>query len=122
MAEEQGGKAEEETNFYLITLQRCHNTLIPNAMDAVYDGVGNPGKPIADAINGGGWECTQADTWVTELLQHTNKILPAFEDARAAVSTEMSSERSTHGGDTVPKDHPHGLAWNRTWHIRQHNI
>ncbi|HSK48814.1 MAG TPA: hypothetical protein VLA05_12580 [Coriobacteriia bacterium] len=123
MSGEQGGdKPEEETNFYLVTLKGCHDTLIPNAMDAVYDGVGDPGKPIADAINGGGWECSQADTWVTELLQHTNKVMPAFEDARSAVSTEMAAERGAHGGDTVPKDHPHGVAWNRTWHIRRHNL
>jgi hypothetical protein len=125
MSGDEGGDkaAEEETNFYLITLKGCHDTLIPNAMDAVYDGAGDPGKPIADTINGGGWECTEADTWVTELLEHTKQVLPAFEDARSAVSAEMSSERSAHGGkDTVPKDHPHGIAWNRSWHIQRYNI
>jgi hypothetical protein len=126
MAGEEGGgdqAAEEETNFYLLTLQGCRDTLIPNAIDAVYAGVGDPGKPIADAINGGGWECSQADTWVAELLSHTGKVMPAFEDAKSEVGTAMSSERSAHGGkDTVPKDHPHGNAWNRTWHIRRHNL
>jgi hypothetical protein len=123
MSGDQGGdKPEMETNYYLLTLQGCHNTLIPNAMSTVYDGTGDPGKPIAEAINGGGWECTEADAWVTELLEHTKKVMPAFEDARSAVSSEMSAERSAHGGDEVPKDHPHGLAWNRTWHVRRHNL
>jgi hypothetical protein len=123
MSGEQGGeKPEEETNYYLLTLKGCRDTLIPTAMDAVYDGLGDPGKPIADAISGGGWECTEADSWVSELLEHTRTIMPAFEDARAAVSAEISAERGAHGGDTVPKDHPHGLAWNRTWHVRQHNL
>ena len=102
----------EETNFYLITLQQCRDTLIPNARDAVYDGQGDPGSSIASAINGGGWECDKATEWVSELLEHTRRVMPAFDDAISDVSAAMSSERGAHGGkDTVPKDHPHGLAW-----------
>jgi hypothetical protein len=114
----QGDKAaEEETNFFLITLQQCRDTLIPNARDAVYDGRGDPGSSIASAISGGGWECTQATEWVNELLQHTRPVMPAFDDAIGDVSAAISAERAAHGGkDTVPKGDPHGLAWNRTWH------
>jgi hypothetical protein len=109
--------AEEETNFYLITLQNCRDTLIPNARDAVYAGQGDPGSSIASAINGGGWQCDKATEWVTELLEHTRKVMPAFDDAISDVGAAISAERAAHGGkDTVPKDHPHGLAWNRTWH------
>ena len=109
--------AEEETNFYLITLQHCRDTLIPSARDAVYSGQGDPGSTIANAINGGGWECDKATEWVTELLEHTRKVMPAFDDAISDVSAAISAERAAHGGkDTVPKDDPHGLAWNRTWH------
>ncbi len=110
-------KPAEETNFYKITLKNCRDTLIPRAMDVVYDGTGDPGKPIADAINAGGWECTQADTWVAEMLQHTGKVMPAFQEAQSTVGTAARAEP-----DTVPKDDPHGLAWNRTWHIRQRNL
>ena len=78
-----GAEGEEEPNLYKRTLERCRDDLIPNAMDAVYDGAGDPGKPIADAISGGGWECTEADSWVSDLLQHTNKVMPAFEDAKS---------------------------------------
>jgi hypothetical protein len=109
--------ADEETNFYLITLKGCRDTLIPGARDAVYSGQGDPGSGIASSINGGGWECDKATEWVTELLEHTRKVMPAFDDALSDVSTAISSERAAHGGkDTVPKGHPHGLAWSRTWH------
>jgi hypothetical protein len=108
---------EEETNFFLITLQQCKDTLIPDARDAVYSGQGDPGSSIASAINGGGWECDKATEWVTELLEHTRRVMPAFDDAISDVSAAISAERAAHGGkDTVPKGHPHGLAWNRTWH------
>jgi hypothetical protein len=112
-----GAASEEEPNLYRHTLETCRDTLIPNATDAVYDGAGDPGKPIADAINGGGWECTEADSWVSELLSHTSKVLPAFEDARSTVSSKISSEP-----EKVPKGHPHGLAWSRTWNIQRRNL
>ena len=83
-------EAAEEPNLYKRTLEGCRDTLIPNAMDAVYDGTGDPGKPIADAISGGGWECTAAEEWVSDLLQHTNKVMPAFEDAKSEVSSEIA--------------------------------
>jgi hypothetical protein len=109
--------AEEETNFFLLTLEDCRDSLIPNARDAVYAGQGDPGSTIASAINGGGWECTKATEWVSELLEHTRTVMPAFDDAIADVGAAISAERAAHGGkDTVPKDDPHGLAWNRTWH------
>jgi hypothetical protein len=119
--EGEGTQAEEkEHNFFLDTLQDCRDTLIPNARDAVYDGQGDPGSGIASAINGGGWECDKATEWVTELLQHTRRVLPAFDDAISDVGAAISAERAAHGGDdTVPKGHPHGLAWSRTWHNRQ---
>ena len=109
--------AEEEPNLFLRTLQDCQQTLIPSARDAVYAGQGDPGSSIASAVNGGGWECTKATEWVSELLEHTRTVMPAFDDAIAEVGTAISAERSAHGGkDTVPKDHPHGLAWSRNWH------
>ena len=86
--------AEEEPNLYLVTLQQCRDSLIPSARDAVYAG-----------------------EWVTELLEHTRNVLPAFDDAIGDVGAAISAERAAHGGkDTVPKDHPHGLAWSRSWH------
>jgi hypothetical protein len=103
--------AEEETNFYLITLRECRDTLIPSARDAVYSGTGDPGSSIASAINGGGWECDKATEWVSELLEHTRKVMPAFDDAISDVNAAMSREP-----EKVPKGDPHGLAWNRTWH------
>jgi hypothetical protein len=114
--EDEGAAAEEETNFFLITLQQCRDTLIPNARDAVYDGQGDPGSSIASAINGGGWECDKATEWVSEMLEHTRRVMPAFDDAISDVGAAISAERGAHGGDEVPKGHPHGLAWNRTWH------
>jgi hypothetical protein len=109
--------AEEETNFFLITLRECHDSLIPGARDAVYAGQGDPGSGIASAISGGGWECDKATEWVSELLEHTRTVMPAFDDAITDVGAAISVELAAHGGkDTVPKDDPHGLAWNRTWH------
>jgi hypothetical protein len=114
----QGDAAEEEeTNYFLLTLQDCRNTLIPSARDAVYAGQGDPGSSIASAINGGGWECDKATEWVSELLEHTRTVMPAFDDAISDVSSAISAERAAHGGkDTVPKGDPHGRAWSQTWH------
>ena len=115
--ENEGEQPEEkETNFFLITLEQCRDTLIPGARDAVYDGTGDPGSTIASAIEGGGWECDKATEWVGELLEHTRRVMPAFDDAISDVGAAISAERAAHGGDEVPKGHPHGLAWNRTWH------
>jgi len=119
MSGDQGGDKpeEEETNFYLVTLRGCRDTLIPNATHALYAGQGDPGSTIASAIIGGGWECTEGTRWATELLEHTRKVMPAFQDAASDVSAAISAEQAAHGGkDTVPKAHPHGLAWNRSWH------
>lgn len=115
--------AKEEPNLFLGTLKSCRDTLIPSAKDAVYGGQGDPGSPIASAIQGGGWECTQADNWVAELTAHTKGVMGAFDAAQADVSAAITSERNAHGGkDTVPEHHPHGLAWSRSWHIQQHNL
>ena len=126
MSGDQGGDKpeEKETNFYLITVKDCHDSLVPDAIDAVYDGVGDPGKPIADAISGGGWQCTEADKWVAELLQHTSTVMPAFVGALTDVRNEISHEEGSfpEGNHEVPKGHPHGLAWNRTWSMMRRNI
>lgn len=112
--------AAEETNYFLRTLQDCRNTLIPGARDAVYAGQGDPGSSIASAINGGGWECDKATEWVSELLEHTRTVMPAFDDAISDVSTAIAAERAAHGGkDTVPEGDPHGRAWSTTWHHMQ---
>ena len=116
--ENEGEQPEEkETNFFLITLEQCRDTLIPGARDAVYDGTGDPGSTIASAIEGGGWECDKATEWVAELTEHTRRVMPAFDDAISDVGTAMSAERGRFGGkDTVPEHDPHGLMWSRTWH------
>ncbi len=118
MAGDEGEQTpKEEPNLYLRTLQDCRDDLIPSARDAVYSGQGDPGSSIASAISGGGWECDKATEWVTELTEHTRKVMPAFDDAISDVSTAMSAERGRFGGkDTVPEHDPHGLAWSRTWH------
>jgi hypothetical protein len=109
--------AKEEPNLYLRTLQSCRDDLIPSARDAVYSGQGDPGSSIATSISGGGWECDKATEWVTELLEHTRKVMPAFDDAASDVSAAISAERGRFGGkDTVPENDPHGLMWSRTWH------
>ena len=110
-------EAGEETNFYLITLRGCRDNVIPNASHAVYEGLGDPGSSIASAINGGGWVCTEGTKWTTELLEHTKTVMPAFDDALNEVNSAIRGEP-----EKVPKDDPHGLAWNRTWHMMQHNL
>lgn len=120
---ENGDAAAEETNHYLILLQKCRDTLIPNATHNVYAGQGDPGSSIATAITGGGWKCTEGTKWAAELLEHTKKVMPAFEDAKSDVVAAISAERGAHGGkDTVPAGHPHGNAWARSWHIQQRNL
>ena len=110
-----GGDGEEaearEPNLYLSTLQGCRDDLIPGARDAVYAGQGDPGSSIASAISGGGWECTKATEWVTELLEHTRLVMPAFDDAIGDVSSAMSARaRPLRRQGHVPEHDPHGLA------------
>ena len=83
----------------------------------MYAGQGDPGSSIASAINGGGWDCAEGTRWATELLEHTKKVMPAFDDAASAVTTAFNAEP-----EKVPEGDPHGIAWNRTWHIQQHNL
>ncbi len=118
MAGDEGAQgAKKEPNLYLRTLQDCRDNLIPTARDDVYAGQGNPGSSIAAAISNGGWECDKATDWVGELLEHTRKVMPAFDNAIGDVSAAMATERGRFDGDdTVPEHDPHGLAWGRTWH------
>lgn len=112
-------KEPDELNYYRLTLQNSHDTVIPNARDGVYNGVGDPGSPIASAIQGGGWECPEADRWVKEMLAHTKGVLGAFDDARDAVQREL---RSGPGApERVPAHDWRGNAWLKSWHMRQHN-
>jgi len=117
MGDEPAGTEEKEPNNYKATLEDCRDSLIPNAIDMVYSGTGDPGKPIADAISGGGWECTAADEWVSDLLQHTNKVMPAFEDALTDVNKEIAGEP-----DKVPENDYRGDSWSRTWMLQRRNI
>src|SRR3954465_5728949 len=87
----------EEPNLYLVTLQQCRDSLIPGARDAVYAGQGDPGSGHAGAVNGGGWGCTSASGWVTELLEHTRAELPAFDDAIGDVGDALAAEAAAHG-------------------------
>jgi hypothetical protein len=109
--------AEEETNFYKLTLKQCRDSLLPSATHAVYAGQGDPGSSIASAINGGGWDCTEGTKWATELLEHTRKVMPAFDDAAADVTAAINAQP-----EKVPKGDPHGIAWNRIWHMQRYNL
>ena len=114
MADEEEGV---EVNAYKHTLESCRDTLIPNAIHNVYAGQGDPGSGIASAINGGGWECTEGTKWATELLEHTKKVLPAFDDAATDVTTAINGEP-----EKVPKGDRRGNAWARAWNMQRHNL
>lgn len=101
---------EKEHNYYKDTLASCRDTTIPNAKDAVYDGDGSPLDAISNPISSGGWECTEADNWLTDLGERCKDLLGPFDDAVTEVSGKYSSEP-----DEVPKDDYRGSNWPRTW-------
>ena len=113
-----GGEDEEkENNFYLDYLRTLRDSTIPNAKSMVYDGsASNPGSDIQALIDDEGWVCDAATDWVTEMKEHTAKILPAFDDAIDDVKAAITAEEAAFPGDghQVPKGHPHGVAYQNT--------
>ena len=91
--------------------------LPPRLLQIGHDGdAANPGSDIQQLIDDEGWVCDAATEWVTEMKEHTGKILPAFEDAIDDVEAAISAEEANFPGDghKVPKGHPHGLAYQNT--------
>ena len=99
-----------EPNNFRTTLVGCRDTLLPDCRDTVHEGQGSPLDVIASPIADGGWECTEADTWVAELRERCKDLLSPFDDAISEVRTRISSEP-----DEVPEGDWRGLSWNRTW-------
>lgn len=99
-----------EPNLYRNTLADCKNTLIPDCKDRISTSPGNPAQGIATSIQNGGWECPEADTWVTELLEHSKGIMGAFDDAQSHVQAKWNSEP-----DRVPEHDWRGYNWPRNW-------
>jgi len=115
MAGEEEDTAEpKETNLYLATLERCRDTLIPGCRDDVHEGSGSPADAIANPLGDGGWVCTEATNWVTELTEHCTGILDAFDDAIDVVRREAGSQP-----EKVPANDWRGNNWPRTWSMEQ---
>lgn len=111
------GKSEEkpdEHNFFKDTLEHCYTTTIPNCRDAVHEGAGSPADRIATPLGDGGWECAEADAWVTELREQCNGILDAFDDAIDEVRRACNNEP-----EQVPAGDHRGSSWPRTWSMHQ---
>lgn len=108
----------QEPNLYRNTLERCHDTLIPDCRDTVHEGTGSPAQPIAGPIGEGGWECSEATAWLAELTEHCTGILDAFDDARDVVRRELGSQD---GGlpQQVDANDWRGFNWPRTWSMQQ---
>lgn len=104
----------DELNLYKRLLESCRDTLIPDCRDTVHEGTGSPADAIAGPIGDGGWVCSEADTWVTELTTHCTGITGAFDDAIDVVRSEAAGEP-----DYVEADNWRGNKWSQTWAWRQ---
>lgn len=104
----------DEPNLYKGTLERCRDTLIPDCRDTVHEGAGSPANAIATPVGDGGWECSEATSWLTELTEHCTGIVDAFNDAIDAVRSETGSQP-----ERVPANDWRGLNWPRTWSMEQ---
>lgn len=104
----------DEPNLYKDTLERCRDTLIPDCRDTVHEGTGSPAQAIAGPIGDGGWECREATEWLTELTEHCNGILDAFNDAIDTVRNEAGSQP-----ERVDANDWRGYKWPRSWSMEQ---
>ena len=99
-----------EPNYFKSTLVGCRDTTIPNCRDHVHEGHGSPLDAVATPIGDGGWECTEADTWLSEFRNRCSDLLGPFDDAISEVSARIGTEP-----DTVPEGDWRGLSWSRSW-------
>ncbi len=106
----------QENNYFRDTLVTAKGT-ITESWHTVQPASGTPADAIATPIADGGWVCSEADAWVTELTDKCSGIVSAFFHAHLEVSQRIGQEP-----EKVEENDPHGNAWQRTWSIRRHNL
>lgn len=101
-----------EPNMYRGTLTSAKTT-VTTCGNNVYSGYGSPLDAIANPLANGGWVCTEADTWISELKDQCTGIPEAFDDAATAIATRINSEP-----DRVPENDWRGYSWPKQWSMR----
>lgn len=109
-----GDEEKTEPNNFRHTLVSS-KTLVANCGDTVYSGYGSPLDSIATPLGDGGWSCSEADEWITEMTGQCAGITEAFDDAVTTIQQRISSEP-----DRVPEGDYRGNSWNRSW-AQRHN-
>lgn len=105
MADDDDAAPVEETNFYKQDLADA-KIAISDEVEA-FSGVGGPSASITQHVAGnGGWECTEADTWVQDVSTRCSAIVTAFQTALDDVEAEWSSQP-----DKVHEGNWRGLAY-----------
>lgn len=107
------GEEKMEHNYYRDTLVSSKST-VRTCGENVYSGLGSPLEAIANPIADGGWVCTEAETWTTEMTGQCSGIVEAFEDAVSHVQSRIGDEPGE-----VPENTWRGLAWPRSWAYRR---
>lgn len=69
-----------ETNKYLAHLADA-KTAIRTEINTLSEGGALDANIKTHIATNGGWECTEADTWISDVNTQVNPVLQAFEDA-----------------------------------------
>lgn len=115
MAPEDESEDVTEHNEFRDTLILSRST-VQGCGDAVYGGYGSPLDDIATPIASGGWVCSEADEWTSEMADQCAGITEAFDDAVLHVQQRIGSEPPQ-----VPENDWRGKNWPRSW-VHRHNI
>lgn len=109
---------KKERNQFRDTLIDSKGT-VRTCGDTVYGGLGSPLDAIANPVADGGWVCTEASTWVTEMTGQCAGIVEAFDDAVSTIQQRIGVEN---GELKVPENDWRGDSWPRQWVVRRRNL
>lgn len=94
-----------ETNYYKVALGRAM-TKIATQRDR-FTGPPTPTSTVTNpVVVNGGWECSAADEWATEVGERLSGLYDAFDDAHSVVQTAHDAQP-----DEVEDGHEHGNAY-----------
>lgn len=104
--------ADQETNHYKAALARAESA-VASARDGMTSG-GSLSAGLSSLVPAGGWVCTEADTWSTEVSERCSTVPTAFDDAIAEVHHAWRAEP-----DEVDEGNWRGSAYLSGQHVRR---
>lgn len=100
--------AGREKNWYLADLRSARTTVQSEIDGLLGDGTTLEAKIVTQVADHGGWVCTEADTWVTDLKATCKPALTAFNDALDDLDAEIDEQDDE---PYVDEGDWRGLAW-----------